>query len=223
MADGMVANKIGKPNAGTKPSVVTIPSSIGQWNAKLMDPISDSSTLSNMKGHNGGIGSPGRSSKRTAATAKQDSVEKAVELKARQNLESMNEKDIISQPPSFISCDDNFLFNSTKSLGVLLGENEVEVNKSIVCLKDIEKQRLLEFSKSAVITKDLMQDVSSVCSFDDGLHLENLNFICSEIAEGLGDVGCDPKCLPNPVSQSKISKKVSRPKNKKKNSKSKSR
>jgi hypothetical protein len=59
----------------------------------------------------------------------------------------------------------------------------------------------------------LVDDASTVCSNDDNIDIEALNLICSEISEGLGDGGCDPKCLQIPVSH----KRRSRPGQKKKN------
>ena len=47
----------------------------------------------------------------------------------------------------------------------------------------------------------LVEDASTVCSNEDIVDLEALNLICSEIAEGLGDGGCDPLILQTPVSQ----------------------
>jgi hypothetical protein len=44
-------------------------------------------------------------------------------------------------------------------------------------------------------------EVSTVASFEDVLDLDALNLICSEVAEGLGDGGCDPVCIQTPVSR----------------------
>jgi hypothetical protein len=49
----------------------------------------------------------------------------------------------------------------------------------------------------------LVEDALTVCSNEDSVDLEALNLICSEVAEGLGDGGCDPLILQTPVSQKK--------------------
>ena len=38
-----------------------------------------------------------------------------------------------------------------------------------------------------------IEDVVSVSSNEEHLNLEELNYICSDVAESLGDGGCDPK------------------------------
>jgi hypothetical protein len=64
--------------------------------------------------------------------------------------------------------------------------------------------------------KVVVDDASTICSNDDYIDLEALNLICSEILEGLGDGGCDPKCLQTPVSQKKGSQRGPRPRQNKK-------
>jgi hypothetical protein len=82
---------------------------------------------------------------------------------------------------------------------------------------------LVESKKIVDTNKVEIDDVSTVYSFEDCLDLEALNLICSEIVEGLGDGGCDPKCLQTPVSQNKGAKKSPRPRKKKKTNKNQSR
>jgi hypothetical protein len=47
----------------------------------------------------------------------------------------------------------------------------------------------------------LVEEALTVCSNEESVHLEALNLICADIAEGLGDGGCDPLILQTPVSQ----------------------
>jgi len=148
-----------------------------------------------------GTVSPVRSSKRNAETVDLDSTEKVAKLKAKKNLESATEKGKTQQPHSFISRDDSSLLSSTKSLGVVLGSNDHDIFNSLKCLKDIEHNRLLENAKLREENFVLVEDASTVCSNEDIVDLEALNLICSEIAEGLGDGGCDPLILQTPVSQ----------------------
>ncbi|XP_021321667.1 uncharacterized protein LOC110437519 [Sorghum bicolor] len=84
-------SKPGEPN----PVILMTAEPTGDWNAKLLNPNNDSAKLNKLKGQKGGTVSPVRSSKRTAATSEQDSVEKATKLKARHNLEIANDKEII--------------------------------------------------------------------------------------------------------------------------------
>jgi hypothetical protein len=207
-SDGAVANKNAKLNASANPMVLMTPQINGQWQAKLLNPVKDYGMINKIKGQKGGIVSPGRSSKRSAATADQDSLEKAAKLKARQNLEHTSGKGKDPQNISFVFRDDTFLFNSSKSLGILLGDNEFDMHNSLENLRQIERQRLHD-SKLLMESNRLVADVASmVSSNEEGIDLEALNFICSEIAEGLGDGGCDPKCLQTPISQNKGSKKA---------------
>lgn len=215
-ADAASVHKISKSQASTKPVVVVFPDSTGQWNAKLLNPTNDSGALNKLKGQSGGTVSHGRSTKRTAATADQDSLKKAAKLKARQNLEIASVKGNDPQSSSFIFRDDTYLLNSTKSLGVLLGDNDHDIYNSLKSLREMEGQRLIESKNLAELNKVAVDDTSTVCSNKDCIDLEDLNLICSEIAEGLGDGGCDPKCLQTPVSHKKGSKKGSRPNKKKK-------
>jgi len=175
----------------------------GQWKAKLMPPQIDSGNLNNLKAHKGGTVSPSRSSKRTAATADQDSVDKATKLKTKRNMDTTPDKGKEPQPCSFISRDDSSLLNSATSIGVVLGDNEYEILNSLNSLRDLEKFRLNQNKKLVDDNNIVLDDASIVCSNDDGIDLEALNFICSEISEGLGDGGCDPKCLQTPVSRKK--------------------
>jgi len=128
-------------------------------------------------------------------------LEKATKLKARRNLDSSSAKGKESQPMSFNILDDSDLLARTNSLGVILGNNEQEVLCSLNNLRTLERHRLNEVDHLVVGNKCNLDDASTVCSLEDNLELEALNFICSEISEGLGDAGCDPLCLQTPVSQ----------------------
>jgi hypothetical protein len=80
--------------AGKKPMVVltqggVTPNGVAQWKANLM-PNPDSGILN--KTLNYGLVSPVRASKRNATTLDQDSLEKAMKLKARKNLDSSSSK-----------------------------------------------------------------------------------------------------------------------------------
>ena len=57
-----------------------------------MPPQTDSGNLNNLKAHKGGTVSPSKSSKRTAATADQDFVDKATKLKAKRNMDTTPDK-----------------------------------------------------------------------------------------------------------------------------------
>ena len=59
-----------------------------------------------------------------------------------------------------------------------------------------------------------IEDVVSVSSNEEYLKLEELNYICSDVAESLGDGGCDPKCLKAPISHCRGTKKIKNKKNK---------
>ena len=82
-SDGGSSNKINKKNANSKSAAILTTNSGGQWKAQLVNVAKDSGTYSKMKTLSDGTVSPERASKRTAATADQDSVEKAAKLKAR--------------------------------------------------------------------------------------------------------------------------------------------
>ena len=182
-----------------KPRALLSQSGGDAWKATMLPPQIDSGNLNNK--FNSGTASPVRSSKRNASTMDQDSTEKVAKLKAKKNLESALDKGKMQQPPSFISRDDSSLVNSTSFLGVVLGSNDHDIFNSLKCLKDIEHNRLLENAKIREENFVLVEDASTVCSNEDIVDLEALNLICSEIAEGLGDGGCDPLILQTPVSQ----------------------
>ena len=121
-------------------------------------------------------------------------MEKATKLKARKNLESKSDKGNNTQPCSFLSRDVSSLLRSTNSLGIILGDNEQDdVINSLNSLREVENFRMSESNKLA--------EASTYCSDVDILDQKSLNLICSEISKGLGDGGCDPKCLQTPVSQ----------------------
>jgi hypothetical protein len=148
---------------------------------------------------------PVRASKRNVPTSDQDSLEKATKLKARKNMDSASLKGNGIQPQSFNFADDSYLLASTGALGISLGVNEQEISASLLSLKDLESRRLAE--NIALETHNrALDDASTVCSGDENLDLESLNLICADIADDLGDGGCDPSCLQTPVSQIKKSR-----------------
>jgi hypothetical protein len=114
-------------------------------------------------------------SKRSAATADHDSVDKATKLKAKKNLDSAPGKGKEPQHCSFISRDDSSLLNSAKSLGVVLGDNEQDILNSLNFLRDIEGFRLVESKKLVEDNKVVVDVASTICSNDDVLDLEDLN------------------------------------------------
>jgi hypothetical protein len=177
----------------------------GQWKASLLTSQNDSGISNKMRVHNGGTVSPLRSSKRNATTSDQDSLEKATKLKARKNLDSASSKGKGTIPSSFHLLDDSILLARTKSLGIVLGDNEQDLSLSLSSLRDLEAIRLNGSDRVDVEKNFLLDDVSTDCSCEDNIDLEALNLICSEISEGLGDGGCDPLCLQTPLSQNKRS------------------
>jgi hypothetical protein len=110
-------------------------------------------------------------------------------------LEFASDKGKNIQLSSFIFQDDTCLFNSTKSLGILLGNNDLEINNSLELLRSTEYQRIVDSKNLMFNDKKGIEDVVSVSSNEEYLNLEELNYICSDVAESLGDGGCDPKCL----------------------------
>ena len=172
----------------------------GTWTATLLPSKNDSGTLS--KNFSSESPSSLRSSKRNASNVDMDSTEKAARLKAQQNLETQTKKGNLQQPLSFNSRDDSSILNAAMSLGVVLGNNEQSVLNSLKRLKDIEHNRLLEDALLRDENCGLAEDASTVYSNDDNVDLDALNLICSDIAEGLGDGGCDPLILQTPLSQS---------------------
>jgi hypothetical protein len=156
---------------------------IGHWKANVL---------------NGGTVPLVRSSKRNEKTSGQDSLEKASKLKARKNLDSSPGEGNGIFPNSFHTVDDYILQSSINSLGIALGSSEKEVSLSLNSLRDLEVHRLNENIR---LEKDLFfDDASSLCSIEENIDLEALNFICSGVSEGLGDGGCD---LQTPVSPKK--------------------
>jgi hypothetical protein len=186
-----------KPN--NKPMVLLSPTgSIGAWKASMLPSQSDSG-IPSMNINNGTAASV-RTSKRIASSVDLDSTEKAAKMKAKKNLESTLDKGKFQQPPSFIFRDDSSLFNSTKSLGIALGNTDRDVFNSLKSLKDIEYNRIIE-AKMREDNFVLVEEASTVCSNEDSVDLEALNLVCADIAEGLGDGGCDPLILHTPISQ----------------------
>ena len=70
-------------------------------------------------------------------------MEKATKLKAHKNLESEPIKGNDPQPCSFISRDDSSLLHTTKSLGVVLGDNKQDIFNLLNLLRDLEKMEWL--------------------------------------------------------------------------------
>jgi hypothetical protein len=182
------------------------PDGTAQWKASLMQSKSDSGLLKKSKALSGGAVSPMRASKRNMSTSEQDSLEKATKLKAHKNLESSLIKGKETWPLSFDAIDDSILVASTSALGISLGSNEQEVFLSLKSLKDIESHRLSENFNLEITNKNLVDDVSFVCSLEENMDLDALNLICAEITEDLGDGGCDPLCLQTPLSHLKKSR-----------------
>lgn len=176
----------------------------------------NSGLLSKTRVNNGGTVSPVRASKRNATTSEQDSLERATQLKARRNLDSSSGKGKGSQPLSYNILDDSDFLSRANSLGVFLGNNEQEVSYSINAFRDLEFHRQNEVDQLVAGSKNNLDDASTVCSLEENLDLEALNFICSEISEGLGDGGCDPLCLQTPVSHKTKARSKNRKKIKKK-------
>jgi len=172
-----------------------IPDGSAQWKASLLQ----SKTL------NGGAVSPVRASKRNVSTLDQDSLEKAMKLKARKNLNASSVKGNETLPHSFDILDDSMLLHTTSSLGISLGSNEQEVSLSLKSLRDIEFARMSANNSLEEKSKAMLDDTSTVCSLEENMDLEALNLICVEISEDLGDGGCDPLCLQTPISHSKKS------------------
>ena len=82
-----------------------------------------------------GTASPNRTSKRNTSTVDLDSTDKAARLKAKKNLESVIEKGNSQQPLPFVTRDDSSLIASTKSLGLLLGNNVHSASDALKLLK----------------------------------------------------------------------------------------
>ena len=172
---------------------------IGHWKANVL---------------NGGTVPLVRSS-RNAKTLDQDSLEKASKLKACKNLDSSPGEGNRFFTNSFHTVDDSILQSSINSLGIAIGSSEKEVSLSLTSLRDIEVHRLNENIR---LEKDLFfDDASTLCSIEENIDLEALNFICSEVSEGLGDGGCNSLCLQTPVSPKKRSHLGTRKKPKIKN------
>ena len=92
---------------------------------------------------------------------------------------------------------------------------------SLKRLKDLEHNRLVEAAKLRDDDFVLLEVAPTVCSNDDSVDLEALNLICSGVAEGLGDGGCDPVILQTPISHKRGGRPGSRKKNKKNKNKNK--
>jgi hypothetical protein len=84
---------------------------------------------------------PSRKSQCNAATADQDSVERATKLKARKNLD----KPILSgnkETDSFLSFSCDEVVNNVSSVGIKLGTSSARIGKAVTNLKQIERSRL---------------------------------------------------------------------------------
>jgi len=165
-----------------------IPDGSAQWKASLLQ----SKTL------NGGAVSPVRASKRNVSTSDQDSLEKAMKLKARKNLNASSVKGNETLPHSFDILDDSMLLHTTSSLGISLGSNEQEVSLSLKSLRDIEFARMSANNSLEEKSKAMLDDTSTVCSLEENMDLEALNLICVEISEDLGD-GAVTLCVYRPL------------------------
>ena len=179
------------------------------WKASSMQPKSDSGLLNKSLKQSGGAVSLVRASKRNAFTSEQDSLEKATKLKARKNLDDASLKGKETLPRSFDSLDDSTLLATTSLLGVSFGNCDQEITFSLKSLKDLEANRLVESSSLKVNNKFEVDDFSSICSLDENLDLENLNHLCGDISEELGDGGCDPLGIQTPLSHVKKTNIVS--------------
>lgn len=71
---------------------------------------------------------------------------------------------------------------------------------SLKVLRDVEYNRLSEAANKNIGSCVVVEDASTVCSNEDFVDLEALNLICSDIAEGVGDGGCDSLHLQTPIS-----------------------
>jgi hypothetical protein len=80
-------------------------------------------------------------------TSDQDSLEKAMKLKARKNLDSSSGKGKENFPRSFHTLDDSCLLATNNSLGVILGDNEQTMSLSLNSLRDLEAHRVNEHDR----------------------------------------------------------------------------
>ena len=186
----------------------------GTWSASVLPTKHDSGT--SLKKFSSASPSSVRSSKRHVGTMDLNSTEKAAKLKARKNLDSPTEEGNLKQPYSFISRDDASILYASRSLGVVLGDNDKAVFNSLKRLKDLEFSSLVESEKLRKQSSLAVEAASTVCSTEDNLDLETLNLVYSEIAEGLGDGGCDPLILQTPISQKASVQLRNKKRNKKK-------
>jgi hypothetical protein len=156
--------------------------------------------------------SPSRSSKRNIGTADQDSVEKAAKLKARKNLEEFTPKGN-SEIPSFNLFNDELLVEMSNQIGVNLGNSQDAISQSISMLRQHEilwSKSVIDLGNTLDESGQVVQncnvtdhDENSVGSIEDNPDIEALNLICEEVAECLGDGGCNPFDLQTPVSLNK--------------------
>jgi len=135
----------------------------GTWTASVLPTKIDSGT--SIKKFSSASPSSVRSSKRNVGTVDLDSTEKAAKLKARKNMDSPIEEGNLKQPISFISRDDSSILNTSRTLGVVLGDSDKAVFNSLKWLKDIEYFRLLEDEKLRKESSLAVEDASTVCFF----------------------------------------------------------
>jgi hypothetical protein len=82
-----------------------------------------------------------RRSKRRSSSVSEDSLVRAKRLKAGYNLEDQSSK---GNDESFVSLPDNFISDSFKNIGILVGSNPSSVASSISHLKKLEINRVQE-------------------------------------------------------------------------------
>jgi hypothetical protein len=127
-------------------------------------------------------------------------MEKATKLKARKNLDDTTNKGNSSQNLSFNKLVDSDIIARTSSLGVVLGKTEDAVLSTVNSLREIEITRMNESVSLKEGKINNLAEVTTESSIDEGINLEALNFLCSDITDCLCDGGCDPTDLQTPVS-----------------------
>jgi hypothetical protein len=119
-------------------------------------------------------------------------MEKATKLKARKNLDDTTNKGNSSQNLSFNKLVDSDIIARTSSLGVVLGKTEDAALSTVNSLREIEITRMNESVSLKEGKINNLAEVTTECSIDEGINLEALNFLCSDITYCLCDGGCDP-------------------------------
>jgi hypothetical protein len=145
--------------------------------------------------------SPVRTSKRNAATADQNSLEKATNLKAQKKLDAAKHKGNLLANPSITSVDDFVLSDKAASLGISLGSDCKQKTSLVQSLKSEEASWMHDFSLDNSVQCLDDGDASTVYSIDDDLNLELLNNFCSEVPKCLSDGECGFSDLHSTISQ----------------------